>query len=1016
MSGQQTSGVVTVMFTDLEASTDTTTRLGDDAAAAFFAAHDRIVRGQLETRGGRRVKSTGDGFLALFDSPRAAIACALAIQHDLAAQLDGPRVRIGINAGEVREDEGELFGAAINLASRVMDRAGGGEILVTDTVRQLAGTMPDARFRDRGRVALKGFPQRQRLHQITPEEKRPAPRPPAPRRRGSRRPALAAAAMSIGAVAAAAVLLMTGGSGETAVVPPNSVAILDPDDGRVITQVPVGARPTDVVAGGGSVWVANPGDNTVTEIGARSRRVAGTITPGISVDGLGAGPSGVWVADNERAKARVIDPDFGNVASELGIGETASQAQAVRPVAVTGDAVWISYGYGEIARVDPNRNRVVKRIATGNDPSAVTVGAAAVWVADGRDGTVTRIDPRTNEIVERIPVGQGASGLAVGAGGVWVAVPLEDRVKRIDPATNAVTDIVRVDGAPAAVAIGAGSVWVTSRRGGTLSRIDPAGARVSRTIRLGNSPQGIAIVDGAVWVALQASPAPAPPAGGRANVVKMLRPSTLVSTDPVVQFPPLEQVEYATCALLLNYPDEPSPGGSRLYPEVARKMPTVSDGGRRYTFHLRSGFRFSPPSNEPVRADAFRRAIERALHPTMEAGAPFFMNDIVGFDAYFEGRAERLAGVSARGDTLTIRLKAPSTTLPARLATTTFCAVPPNTPIVKGGVERIPMAGPYYFASYVPKRRLVLRRNPNYHGSRPRRIEVIDIDLDVSAARALPAVEAGHADYVNSVPLDSVPRLEQRYGANSAPARAGGQRYFSGPSSVVHWFEFNTDRPLFARKRIRLAVNAALDRRALAASVLSFPEALPGRPADQFIPPGLPGFKDVSINPLGGPDLARAKRLVGSGRSHGTLYTCSAPPCLEQARVARQNLSAIGIDLKIRPIAVRKYFSSDFNERKPWDLAYGNFFIDYPDPTNFIGDLFNGVVGPQFARRIRAATRLPDGARHEAFARLDADLARTAILAPFATSTTTDFFSGRIGCQVQQPLYGISLGALCTRS
>jgi class 3 adenylate cyclase len=92
MSPQRTSGVATVMFTDLEASTDTTTRLGDDAAAAFFAAHDRIVRGQLETHGGRRVKSTGDGFLAVFDSPRSAIACALAIQHDLAAQQDGPRV------------------------------------------------------------------------------------------------------------------------------------------------------------------------------------------------------------------------------------------------------------------------------------------------------------------------------------------------------------------------------------------------------------------------------------------------------------------------------------------------------------------------------------------------------------------------------------------------------------------------------------------------------------------------------------------------------------------------------------------------------------------------------------------------------------------------------------------------------------------------------------------------------------------------------------------------------------
>lgn len=196
--------------------------------------------------------------------------------------------------------------------------------------------------------------------------------------------------------------------------------------------------------------------------------------------------------------------------------------------------------------------------------------------------------------------------------------------------------------------------------------------------------------------------------------------------------------------------------------------------------------------------------------------------------------------------------------------------------------------------------------------------------------------------------------------------------------------------------------------------MLSFPAGLPGRPTDQFIPPGLPGFKDVSINPLGGPDLARAKRLAGAGRRHGTLYTCSLPPCLEQARVARQNLLAIGIDLEINSVGVRKYFSG-FLDDKPWDLAYGNFFIDYADPANFIGALVKPEVRGRFVHRIRAASRLPDASRLDAFARLDADLARAAILAPFATSTTTDFFSDRIGCQVHQPIYGISLGALCLR-
>jgi ABC-type oligopeptide transport system substrate-binding subunit len=137
--------------------------------------------------------------------------------------------------------------------------------------------------------------------------------------------------------------------------------------------------------------------------------------------------------------------------------------------------------------------------------------------------------------------------------------------------------------------------------------------------------------------------------------------------------------------------------------------------------------------------------------------------------------------------------------------------------------------------------------------------------------------------------------------------------------------------------------------------------------------------------------------------------------------VARENLADIGIDLDIRAVPGRKYFSEGFLDDKPWDMSQGNFFIDYADPANFIGDLFGSylddhvLVSKRLARRAHAATRLPDAARLAAFARLDADLARAAVLAPYATSANTDFFSDRIGCQVRQPIYGISLGALCVR-
>ena len=200
---------------------------------------------------------------------------------------------------------------------------------------------------------------------------------------------------------------------------------------------------------------------------------------------------------------------------------------------------------------------------------------------------------------------------------------------------------------------------------------------MTRTIRLGHSPQGVAVVDGAVWVALQASPAHAAAvrAGRATDVLSVVRPQGLEGVDPAVT-PGGNQIFHATCALLLNYSDRPFPEGAQLVPEVAREMPSVSDDGRTYTFRIRPGFRFSPPSNAAVTAEAFRRTIERTLHPRTKSYAPTFMTDIVGLPAFQAGRAKHLAGVSARGDTLTVRLKAPSATLPARLATLYFCAVP----------------------------------------------------------------------------------------------------------------------------------------------------------------------------------------------------------------------------------------------------------------------------------------------------------------------------------------------------
>jgi peptide/nickel transport system substrate-binding protein len=133
-------------------------------------------------------------------------------------------------------------------------------------------------------------------------------------------------------------------------------------------------------------------------------------------------------------------------------------------------------------------------------------------------------------------------------------------------------------------------------------------------------------------------------------------------------------------------------------PEVA-SAPQVSSDGRTYIFRIRPGFRFSPPSDAPVTAQTFRYTIERTLNQRMRSPIGPFMRDIVGADAYMAGRAGHITGVSARGAALTIKLLTADPTLPVKLATPYFCAVPPGTPVNPAGVPGIPMARPYYVSS-----------------------------------------------------------------------------------------------------------------------------------------------------------------------------------------------------------------------------------------------------------------------------------------------------------------------------
>jgi class 3 adenylate cyclase len=157
----------TVLFTDLVGHTEMMSRLGDERGRDVLRAHERITREVLKTNGGTEVKTMGDGFMASFGSVTKAVECAIALQRAFADGEGEPlSVRVGLNAGEPIEEDGDLFGATVILASRIAAKAAGGEILVADTVRGLCSGKGFL-FSDRGEFVAKGFEEPVRVYEVS---------------------------------------------------------------------------------------------------------------------------------------------------------------------------------------------------------------------------------------------------------------------------------------------------------------------------------------------------------------------------------------------------------------------------------------------------------------------------------------------------------------------------------------------------------------------------------------------------------------------------------------------------------------------------------------------------------------------------------------------------------------------------------------------------------------------------------------------------------------------------------
>jgi len=169
---QGEADTVTIVFSDIESSTEQAMRMGDQRWFDVLGVHNEIVRRNVAAFGGKEIKSQGDGFMLTFPSARKAVQACISIQQELGVLAHrspdvAVRIRIGLHTGEaIVDDEGDLFGKHIIIAARVANLAEGGQILASGVVREIASSRGDIDFGPAQKVELKGIEDEYTVHDV----------------------------------------------------------------------------------------------------------------------------------------------------------------------------------------------------------------------------------------------------------------------------------------------------------------------------------------------------------------------------------------------------------------------------------------------------------------------------------------------------------------------------------------------------------------------------------------------------------------------------------------------------------------------------------------------------------------------------------------------------------------------------------------------------------------------------------------------------------------------------------
>jgi peptide/nickel transport system substrate-binding protein len=513
----------------------------------------------------------------------------------------------------------------------------------------------------------------------------------------------------------------------------------------------------------------------------------------------------------------------------------------------------------------------------------------------------------------------------------------------------------------------------------------------------------VLLAAGAAMLAAARFASASPPSPG---IFRVGMEGASVQIDPQVSYITTAWwLEYATAAKLYNWPDQ---GTAKLVPEVASRF-TVSDRGKKYTFFLRKGFRFSDGTR--VTARNFAYAIDRAANKDLASPGAAFITDpnganIVGAQEVNSGNGMHVRGVEVRGPyKLVIHLTKPDPSFLLKLTMPFFQATSTALPLTHEVLSPYPAAGPYTYTTNDVNVLTSIRRNPYYKPGpgrlRPRHLAGVDVVWGLNEEDLFQQVMANQLDETNTIPPGEVQNVANQFGVNRS-------RFWTKPVDCTGFLLLNTrDGLLHNDLPMRQAINWAVDRTDYVAT--SGPYA--GGPWTHLLPPRFPGSIGTKrLQPYAPTSrIEKARQLAeghfGDGRII-VVYRGTSPALDAQSQLVRRDLIRLGFDpAKIQMVP----YSYVGGLPEHWDIAASlGWCSDNTDPYDFFlpllhgyssafGDAQSGVLTGRYRERVEQAEKLVGNRRLKALGKLDIDITKKfAPYVPMRTYNNRYLFSNRV--------------------